>query len=157
MNRMAVLGYLAAEFAPLAAAAGVTATDDGPGWAMAIDAAFRPFRVPQSGLATASVDDVYADDLLAVAAYYGLRTLCRRLAVAVDIKVDQPAVMKTRSQLSAHAQRLLEQAEVDITSRGYGPRVFTESRLGLDFLEPFPEFDSVYLPSREAYGYGDGY
>lgn len=136
MTRADLLAYVTGTYGALATAAGVPATDDMAGYKATLDGALRAVGVPESTLPAALVADPWAEDLLALVDYHALRRLARALAVQVDIRADQPALQKRRSQAFTQAKLLLDDAATEIARRGYGPGATMFGLLGLDFVEP---------------------
>lgn len=140
MTRDDLLASLSGRYGTLAAAASLLPVDDSANYGPALDESYAALFAA-TGLDAAAVDDLpqtdpHLSDLLALGRYATLSLIAERLAVAVDMSVNQNEVSKKRSQMFTQVTVLIERLAADLTQRGYGPNQFGSGRLQLDFLEP---------------------
>ncbi len=138
MTRDQGLLYVVAEFGYLGDLFALAATDDViTGWGVTLDAALRELR---GGLLPEDPDtyEVLPQDeahYLALLDYFALRTIDRKAAAKVDIRLGQPEIRKSYSQLATQVADRLKLAREHAQTFGF-LSTMQALDLNLDFVAP---------------------
>lgn len=140
ITRTTAANHLHGQFENLAREIKQLSNGDNPtGYGPDVDAALRRLGKTQEELATATVDDGSAEDYFALAEYYCLRRILRRVATKVNIDANALAPEGNRNQVFKNVKDLFDMAKETIEALGYSvgdDTAWEFVRLGLDFVEP---------------------